>query len=1160
MVKKFIFLMLMIIVLLGCGGGGSNNEDNNNKTDINTPYILISEKNTVIANNKDSIKFKIYDKNSDTYIEKFELYVNGGLYDSNYFVTEKDGYFEVYGVYNNEKTNKITVTGYYLNNPSWELNETININTVNGEINYKNIKLELSTMDGNVDIYSGDSEWEYKNTEIISPVLFTYKDSAKLENTKVKIKLDKEYDNVTVFLGTYGNLYSYNQTSLSYVPILDATIIGNEITFTINIGNVEKKIKRDNTGNDNKIVIAVAAEENIVETPRFTYVGPYGKAITDKMTTTLNNAFRVFIEKLDISENLVNEAWTTPLTIKIMETKDTATYVGSPYGRKYDVIEVGYDAFRNGMLDIALTHEFFHFIQSCYEGSMANIVSSDYKWIDEATAITIEGLMKNDLGYVADLAENNKYFFVQGLSCGDKEVDAYNGDLGVHGYGASFFIRYLVKKAGDYKIIGRIYNAINNQSITEISSINALKTAISETLDKGIEVIYKEFIDEIFSDKMGSDFIRTIDNIDNFTTNKNYKFLIKKDGTRRFEDKRAFPELSNFVYKIKVASKDVLEIDKNSILRVKYEVLEDKNDTFNIKIIGGNKKIITDKKINNKLEIENFEKHLGEELFLIVSNLNTTDKNSEITNINLNISIPPIVKSISKDSIYSGEKVKINGYNYGNIQNNGKILLGNNEITKVVSWSNNEIELEIPDTIDSGEYRVKVSAYNMESEEEIYLNIISDKVEFDDAGFEELVRYTIGKPTGIITPDDMKKIQFLDDEHYDIQSIKGVEYCENLVKLNIRQGYSNKTNIENISYIKKLKKLKILGLTGNINNLSDLNELTNIERLILDGTTASDISVVKNMKNLVEFALYDGMIAVGGRTLDSLDPLRELTKLEDLYISNYNIKDISPLINLVNIKYLAFRENNIENIDALVNMKNLETLTLYKNKVKDIESLRDKPKLRHLDFMYNEVTDSSVIETLTALRYLDASNNHIVKFPNLSMCKELTNFKFEYNMITDITEISKLNSIQYLNIYFNQLTTLDITEKMDTVTSLAVFNNQLVNLNSVSKLENLVSINASNNKIVDISDIKNLKKLKTINLENNNLSDISILEDIMTLENVRLKGNEYLYTEEKLYSENGKHTDQNGKYDYIDTKNGRVIKILEERGCKVEYNYKLKKD
>ena len=107
---------------------------------------------------------------------------------------------------------------------------------------------------------------------------------------------------------------------------------------------------------------------------------------------------------------------------------------------------------------------------------------------------------------------------------------------------------------------------------------------------------------------------------------------------------------------------------------------------------------------------------------------------------------------------------------------------------------------------------------------------INNTVEFPDKVLEEAIRITLDKPTGLITKDDLLRIEFLylgdplpisvlemnleptDREELsgDIKNLEGIQYCTNTKLLSIPYD-----TIDNIQLIENLTNLENLSIFSN---------------------------------------------------------------------------------------------------------------------------------------------------------------------------------------------------------------------------------------------------------------------------------------------------------------------------------------------------------
>ena len=87
-----------------------------------------------------------------------------------------------------------------------------------------------------------------------------------------------------------------------------------------------------------------------------------------------------------------------------------------------------------------------------------------------------------------------------------------------------------------------------------------------------------------------------------------------------------------------------------------------------------------------------------------------------------------------------------------------------------------------------------------------------------------------------------------------------------------------------------MTKLRDLSIYGNaISNTSDIARLTNLEHLYIGNTGISDISIIKNMTDLIDFdAQYND--------ISNTEPISNLINLQTLNLSNNNIEKKKRII------------------------------------------------------------------------------------------------------------------------------------------------------------------------------------------------------------------------------------------------------------------------
>ncbi|WP_337871639.1 leucine-rich repeat domain-containing protein [Ignavibacterium sp.] len=268
----------------------------------------------------------------------------------------------------------------------------------------------------------------------------------------------------------------------------------------------------------------------------------------------------------------------------------------------------------------------------------------------------------------------------------------------------------------------------------------------------------------------------------------------------------------------------------------------------------------------------------------------------------------------------------------------------------------------------------------------------------EDENLEVRIRYILNFKEGNL---DANKLFMLDSLLYcnfstkhKITSINGINNCQNLIYLALPNE-----SITDLAPLSNLTKLKFIDLNQNytINDITPIYNLVNVEKLILYSNPISDISGLGSLNKLKELWLLDTPISdisvlsslenleilyadgVGtGISFNSIEPLKNLTKLTHLDISGRGITDIKPLENCTNLVLLGISYNSITEISSISNMKKLIRLYVRSNKITDLNGIMNLENLDFLDAADNLIIDISDLEYLPNIHLIGLSGNKIV--------------------------------------------------------------------------------------------------------------------------------------------------------------------------------------
>ena len=255
----------------------------------------------------------------------------------------------------------------------------------------------------------------------------------------------------------------------------------------------------------------------------------------------------------------------------------------------------------------------------------------------------------------------------------------------------------------------------------------------------------------------------------------------------------------------------------------------------------------------------------------------------------------------------------------------------------------------------------------------------------------------------------------------------------------------------------------------------DMTQLSEIDK---DFNKLFDISGLQHAVNLSKFKIT--ITNVSGQITD-LSPLKTLTELEELRLSNQKIDDLTPLANLTKLKVLFLYRNRVTDLSPLAALTSLEVLIVTPRTILDasptelegdaLSPLANLTALKHLYLSDNNITDFSPLAGLPNLTFLQANDNNIGSLDSMSGLTALEILRLENNAISNLAPLSGLSNLKTLNLNGNNIQNLS-------------------GLESLSKLETL---NLNDNAITALSPLEGLSELRFLNLQSNTIKDITAL-------------------------------------------------------------------
>lgn len=188
--------------------------------------------------------------------------------------------------------------------------------------------------------------------------------------------------------------------------------------------------------------------------------------------------------------------WPAEVSVRKLEAGTFGTFVPSKWGDNSGYMEFN----ENNLSDkeelrITAGHEFFHLVQALYDpryGFVKAISASDYYWLEEASSVWAEELFTESSNYVSSIRNGHQMAPFRGMFEGAKENAQH------HGYGMSAFVKYMVEKYGNDKLVKLFEH--------ELSGSSNMGAGFTEVIPDPMSTCYTDFLDQYIKGEIYGDF------------------------------------------------------------------------------------------------------------------------------------------------------------------------------------------------------------------------------------------------------------------------------------------------------------------------------------------------------------------------------------------------------------------------------------------------------------------------------------------------------------------------------------------------------------------------------------------------------------------------------------------------------------------------------
>lgn len=199
--------------------------------------------------------------------------------------------------------------------------------------------------------------------------------------------------------------------------------------------------------------------------------------------------------------------------------------------------------------------------------------------------------------------------------------------------------------------------------------------------------------------------------------------------------------------------------------------------------------------------------------------------------------------------------------------------------------------------------------------------------------------------------------------------------------------------------------------TLSVSSSSLLAEIRKIWR-----TEQLDLSGISGLKTLEPLSPFSALryLNISGLTVSSLDPVRNLSKLESISAAGALIESLAPLQYTAGLRYLDISETFVKDISAVANFPGLEYLNLSGLDISDITPLQNLVNLRELKLSRLPLKDLNALSGLSQLETLDLSGTPLTSAGNLETLVKLRRISLERTYISDLSPLASLSSLEYV--------------------------------------------------------------------------------------------------------------------------------------------------
>ena len=290
------------------------------------------------------------------------------------------------------------------------------------------------------------------------------------------------------------------------------------------------------------------------------------------------------------------------------------------------------------------------------------------------------------------------------------------------------------------------------------------------------------------------------------------------------------------------------------------------------------------------------------------------------------------------------------------------------------------------------------------------------------------------------------------------------------------------------------KVLRDAAKTGSVPTNEELAKITNLDSINVSGNISlNDIDALERLQKLQSFVIK-------GTEISSLSPLQEHKLIRTLDISNTKVADINIVRQFSDLAILKADNSRIQNLDPMAELRGLKVVYADGTAIKD-DHVREFLK-RNSDCLVVYKTDT-LLTWWNGLpeMWKDVFNKQVKitdsrKKEELHRLIELETLRFQDVAIDDLSYLGVFVRLKELGFSGTALADVTPLSMMETLRSLQASNSPIRDLSPLSGLTNLLRLDISNTAVEDLKPLVAIGNLSELNCSGTQVSNLSPLENL----------------------------------------------------------------